>query len=594
MKIKINRNFLWTEIFVKQLEILGVKHACISPGSRNTPLILAISSSKKIKSYLIIDERSSAFFALGLAKRTQIPVVVVCTSGTAAVELHPAIVEAYQQRVPLIICTADRPPELQNVGANQAINQNELYHNHIRWFCNPGLPELSPRKLNSIRNIAIKSFIISAFKDRGPVHINFPFRKPFEKNSFTDDFDNKFYPEFQSKEVVLKRSSIKRNSKLDRSVSFDDILESINKSQRGILIAGPESFNEQNKISLTKLSATLGYPIFADSLSGLRFGNINSNNLITNYDALLRSENFLSSFNPELILHFGRTVTSKGLEIFFEKTNAVKYLINEFGDCFDPAKKTKSVFAMNPGSFCCQLQSKLPENKLNRINKNWIEYIKAADKAAGLLKNKIISNSSFPNECKVAEVVLRSIEANSSLMLSNSMPIRDFDYFTAVSKSNFNIFFNRGASGIDGITSTALGIASTNKKPVILITGDLAFYYDLNSLLISVQNKISLIVILVNNSGGGIFEVLPIAKYRNVFEKYFRSKHNLNFGKIVTSFHCKHTTIKSWTHLQTEIKNAIKIKGLTVLEIKTDAKMSLKLRNKYWHFVDKHFAIHQK
>jgi 2-succinyl-5-enolpyruvyl-6-hydroxy-3-cyclohexene-1-carboxylate synthase len=594
MKIKVNRNFLWAEIFVKQLEILGVKHACISPGSRNTPLILAFSSSKKIKNYFIIDERSSAFFALGLAKRMQTPVAVVCTSGTAAVELHPAIVEASQQRVPLIICTADRPPELQNVGANQAINQNDLYHNHIRWFCNPGLPQLSPGKLVAIRNVAINAFKISAFSDRGPVHINFPFRKPLEKNSFTDDFNNKFYPEFQPKEVVLKRSSINNNSKLNQSFSFDEILKSINSSKRGILIAGPESFNEQNKNTVIKLSTTLGYPIFADSLSGLRFGNIDSKNLITNYDALLRSENFLTNFNPELILHFGRTVTSKGLEIFFEKTNAVKYLINEFGDCFDPAKKTKSVFAVDPSLFCCKLLDALPVNKLNRINKNWIENIQEADRVAGLLKNKIISNSNFPNECKVSEIFLNSVESNSSIMLSNSMPIRDFDYFTSLSSTNLNIFFNRGASGIDGITSTALGIASADKKPVILITGDLAFYYDLNSLLIAEQNKIPLVVILVNNSGGGIFEVLPIAKYRNVFEKYFRSKHNLNFGKIVTSFNCRHTAIKSWTHLEAEIRKALKIKQLTVLEIKTDAKLSLKLRNKYWYYVDKHFAINQK
>lgn len=594
MKTKVNRNFLWSEIFVKQLEILGVEHVCISPGSRNTPLTLAFSASKKIKSYLIIDERSSAFFALGLAKRTQTPVAVLCTSGTAAVELYPAIVEAYQQRVPLIICTADRPPELQNVGANQAINQNDLYHNHIRWFCNPGLPQLSPGKLIAIRNIAIKAFNISAFSNRGPVQINFPFRKPFEKNSFTDDFDSKFYPQFQKKEIVLNRISINRNSELNKSVLFDKILKSINKSQRGILIAGPESFNEQNKFSLLKLSTTLGYPIFADALSGLRFGNIDSKNLITNYDALLRSENFLINFNPELILHFGRTVTSKGLEIFFEKTNAVKYLINEFGDCFDPAKKTKGVFAINPSLFCNKLLSMIPENGIIRNNRNWIENIQEADRVAGLLKNKIISNSNFPNECKVSEVVLKSIGSNTSIMLSNSMPIRDFDYFTSLSSSNLNIFFNRGASGIDGITSTALGIASADKKPVILITGDLAFYYDINSLLISVQNKISLIIILVNNSGGGIFEVLPIAKYRNVFEKYFRSKHNLNFKKIVTSFHCRHRAVKSWSHLEAEIKKALSTKNLTVLELNTDTKRSLKLRNKYWYYVDKHFAFYQK
>lgn len=590
MKIKVNRNFLWSEIFVKQLEILGVKYACISPGSRNTPLTLAFSASKKIKSFLIIDERSSAFFALGLAKRTNTPVAVVCTSGTAAVELHPAIVEAYQQRVPLIICTADRPPELQNVGANQAINQNGLYHDHIRWHCNAGLPQLSQRKLDSIKNIALKSYSISAFIDRGPVHINFPFRKPFEQKSFTDDFDDKLYPEFHQKKNIKGNNTQAKLPNLIKSPSFKNILTRVIKTERGILIAGPESFTQQNKLLLLKLSEITGYPIFSDALSGLRFGNISSNNIITNYDALLRSDSFLKTFNPELILHFGRTITSKGVELFFEKTRAVKYLINEFGDCFDPAKKTQGVFAIKPYLFCSNLHDEINETCLKRNNSKWIEKIREADKAADSLKNKIISNSDFPNECGISGAALNSIDSGSTIMLSNSMPIRDFDYFTSVMKKNFNIYFNRGASGIDGITSTALGLAAADKAPVILFIGDLAFYYDLNSLLISVQNKIPLVVILINNSGGGIFEVLPIAKYKNVFKKYFLAKHNLNFGSIATSFDCKFKRIKNWSHLQREIKRAVKRDVLTVLEIKTDAHKSLQLRQKFWIEVEKYFA----
>lgn len=590
MKIKVNRNILWSEIFVKQLEILGVKYACISPGSRNTPLTLAFAASKKIKSYLIIDERTSAFFALGLAKRTQTAVAVICTSGTAAVELHPAIVEAYQQRVPLIICTADRPPELQNVGANQAIDQNDLYHNHIRWFCDAGLPQLSRMKLDSIRNIALNAFNISVFTDRGPVHINFPFRKPFEPRSFTNDFDNTAYPEFHQKINIKSNNTQKDISALSKSSSFKEILKTFIKTERGILIAGSESFTKRNKLTLLQLSKITGYPIFADALSGLRFGNFSSNNIITNYDALLRSESFLKNFNPELILHFGRTVTSKGLELFFEKTNAAKYLVNEFGDCFDPAKKTKWVFAIKPDLFCSKLQDELNKNNLNRNNFKWIENIREADKAAGSLKNKIISNSKFPNECRVPETVLNSVDSNISIMLSNSMPIRDFDYFTSVLKSNFNIYFNRGASGIDGIMSTALGIAAADKKPVILMIGDLAFYYDLNSLLISAQNKIPLVVILINNSGGGIFEVLPIAEYRNVFEKYFRAKHNLNFKRIVTSFGCKHVVIKNWSHIEKEIRKVVIKNEFKVLEIKTDAKKSFQLRKKFWIEVENYFA----
>ena len=186
MKIKVNRNNLWTRIFIDQLAALGVKHACISPGLRSTPLTYILSKNRKIKSFIHFDERSSAFFALGLAKATGKPVLVVTTSGTAVAELYPAIIEAYQQRTPLIICTADRPPELVGTGANQTINQHNIFRNHIRWFRDLGLPSISDTGFYHLQKIAIKAFRISSSEDKGPVHLNFPFKKPLEPFSYTD------------------------------------------------------------------------------------------------------------------------------------------------------------------------------------------------------------------------------------------------------------------------------------------------------------------------------------------------------------------------------------------------------------------------
>ncbi len=190
-KIKINRNILWARSFVNELAVLGVKYVSISPGSRNTPLTIAFANNKAIKSFIHIDERCSGFFALGLAKASNSPVAVVCTSGTATVELYPSIVEAYQQRVPLIICTADRPPELLNMGANQTINQNNIYRNHIRWFYNAGLPDPDMKSIRNIKLAANNAVFYSTIKSRGPVHLNFPFKKPFEPDSFTDEIDQK-------------------------------------------------------------------------------------------------------------------------------------------------------------------------------------------------------------------------------------------------------------------------------------------------------------------------------------------------------------------------------------------------------------------
>ncbi len=232
MKKKINRNYFWAETFIKELSSIGVKYACISPGSRNTSLTLAVASNKKIKSFVHIDERSSAFFALGIAKATNTPVILLCTSGTATAELYPAIIEAYQQRVPLIVCTADRPPELLNTGANQTINQSNLYKNHIRWFFDVGLPEPIPRRIRHIKAIAKRAVYESMVRSKGPVHLNFPFRKPFEPDIITDEVDDDV---IKAAELVLpdKKDLFKENGKNIVSEKwFKEIAEYLSKFKR--------------------------------------------------------------------------------------------------------------------------------------------------------------------------------------------------------------------------------------------------------------------------------------------------------------------------------------------------------------------------
>ena len=221
MKIKVNRNNLWARIFIDQLAALGVQYACISPGSRSTPLTFTLSKNRKIKSFVHIDERSSAFFALGLAKATGKPVIIVTTSGTAVAELYPAIIEAYQQRVPLIICTADRPSELIGTGANQTINQHNIFKNHIRWFRDLGLPSISETGLYHLQKIAIKAYQISLIEDRGPVHLNFPFRKPLEPFSYTDDVN---------KSILKIKPQRYLKSKLTKNVIFKFFSENFRKN----------------------------------------------------------------------------------------------------------------------------------------------------------------------------------------------------------------------------------------------------------------------------------------------------------------------------------------------------------------------------
>ncbi len=585
MKIKINRNILWTETFVRELTSLGVKYVSISPGSRNTPLTLAFANNKKIKSFVHIDERSSGFFALGLAKASDTPVAVVCTSGTATVELYPAIVEAYQQRVPLIICTADRPPELINSGANQTINQNNLYKNHIRWFMDVGLPEPTIPKLKELKSIAKKSVHLSTVESKGPVHLNFPFRKPFEPKSFTDEV-NENITYFAEKILSSKEELCISNGKdISYEKWFLKILSYLEKFDKGLIIVGPENYNPKFIKNCQALSQRLLYPILADGTSQLRFGHHSSKNIISNFDAFLRSEEFSKNHQPDIIIQFGRTVTSKGLDTFLENCSAARFMINEFGDWFDPSNKAIDSFACKPYLFCEKMLKALDFKKVNRKYSDWLKVFNTAEQKSFELKKKIIDQSQFPNEGRIINEIIQNVPNDCQIMISNSMPVRDFDYFADNVKKKIVVFNNRGASGIDGITSTALGIAAAGSKPTVLITGDLAFYYDLNGLLGAKKYSIPLVVVLINNNGGGIFEILPISNYGKVFEKYFIVQHDLDFKNFVDAYGGNYKLINDWKDFQNSFKSAFTKKNFSVLEIKTNAVESLKLRRQFWKAV---------
>ncbi len=585
MKLNINRNTFWTDTFVDELTSLGVKYVCISPGSRNTPLTLAFAGNKKIKSFVIIDERSCGFFALGLAKADSSPVAVVCTSGTATAELYPAIIEAYQQRVPLIICTADRPPESLDCGANQTINQNNLYRNHIRWFFDVGLPEPTEKRIKHIRVIARRAVYESQLNSKGPVHLNFPFRKPFEPDTYTDTINEKILLAASSELKDKKSIFIKESISITEEKWFAQLTSLIKQKKKGIIIAGPENYYEGFTNKCSELGKLLGYPVFADGASQLRCGKHNKYSIIINFDAFVRSQGFSKKYQPELIIHFGRTITSRNLDEYLDNVTAPRFMINEFGDWFDPSNKSISAFACKPVLFCDKMIDHLNANNFQQRDQKWLDDFICLDNKAEELKQKFISKTAFPSESRIINELFNLIPDNTNLMISNSMPVRDIDYFLSKSEKNITLFNNRGASGIDGITSTSLGIAAISPKPTFLITGDLAFYHDLNGLLTSMKYKIPLVVLLINNNGGGIFEMLPISKYGKIFKDNFITPHNLNFSYFVKGYNGHYEKIKNWTHLSNAFQKGIKRNKLTLLEIRTDAVLSLKQRKLYWQKV---------
>jgi len=579
-KTKVNKNYIWTKTFVNQLCDLGVCFASISPGSRSTPLTVAFAEQKKIKCFVHIDERVSGFFALGLAKASGMPVAIVTTSGTATAELYPSIVEAYQQRIPLIVCTADRPPELLNTGANQTINQWNLYKNHIRWFKYIGLPQLSVKRITNLQKIALRAFKTSLIIKKGPVHLNFPFRKPLEPKSFTDEVDEEILKTI--KNTIAPQANINGNENLSKRETkfYNKIAEKIIATEKGLIIVGPKEYDQEFISKVKLLSNTIGYPILADGVSHLRFKTSDSDkNICCNYTAYLRSQNLRKNYKPEIVLQFGRTVTSVFLKSYIEQSEPLKFIINEYGDLFGPSKKSK-VLKLNPVNFCDNLIRILKESKF-KGKQNWIKLFNKAETLTEEIKSELLNKSNLKIEPKIFSELISIVPTNTKLMIGNSLPIRDFDYFVGKTNKNLKLFFNRGASGIDGVTSTALGIASV-EKPAILITGDLSFIHDLNALLPAKKYSIPLIVIVINNNGSGIFEMLPISSEKKLFNTFFKTPHNLNISSLVKSYGLDHHLIKDTKDFQNKLKSSLQKKSLTVLEIKTDSGISKKIRKKYW------------
>jgi 2-succinyl-5-enolpyruvyl-6-hydroxy-3-cyclohexene-1-carboxylate synthase len=574
MKIKINRNIIWTETFVNVLLSAGIKYACISPGSRSTPLTYAVSKSS-IKTFIHIDERSGGFFATGLARNTGSPVILICTSGTAAAEFYPAIIEAYQQRIPLIVCTADRPSGSFLKGLNQTINQDNLYKNHIQWYADAGLPDAN--NLSKISTLASKA-LQECISSGRPVHINFPFEKPFEPEQYTDESDRENF-------IYEPFSYIRISHPLP---PLEQFTEPVISQPEGLITVGPSAFNKTFRESIIKLSELTGYPVLADGASQLRFGKEISSKIFTNYDAAFRA-GFYRKNKPSLLLHFGRNMTSKAYEDFLLTYNGRKFIINTTGEAFDPAGRYDAVIISDEEQFINGLNKYFEAVNFKRKNSQWFINASEAENVVCSIKKDIIHNEDFPDESRIVTEIIDLLPGNCNVMLSNSMPVRDFDYFAHQSAKEINIFHNRGASGIDGIISTALGIAAKGERTV-LITGDLAFYHDMNGLIASGNYHIPLTIVLINNNGGGIFRALPISSHNDIFDEFFITPHNLNFRKFTEAYSGKYKLIESWTDLNSSFKTAIKSETFTVLEIATDSKKSLVNRRKFWEKVKEKFS----
>ena len=573
----VNSNSLWCDLLVTALETHGIKYACISPGSRNTPLVVSFQKSKKIKCFVNVDERSSAFFAIGLVLQTKSPVVIITTSGTAVAELYPAIIEAYYNRVPLIVITADRPQALHNVGANQTINQVNIFKNHVRGYYEAGMPKINKPSLFGFSK-KIMHVVSESVSKKSPIHFNFPFAKPFEPSAGTEEVGEGF---IESMHREFSKTILHVYYKHKANTDTYYLGELLRNSPRTMIFVGNSRLKEGVIDEIITLAKNLKAPIFADGFSNMRFLKKTNENIIINFSSFFQSEKIRKAVEPKLILQFGGTPVSEHFLEFLKETKATKVSIDKYGDIHDPTRTQTKVIKGKP-DWVCRMLNDLPSLKPKEEQKEFLRFVLQIENSSQEIKDLFLESTSFPFEGNIINTVLKLLPEESNLMISNSLPARDFDYFAEYDK-RIKIANNRGASGIDGIVSTAAGLAAQSANPTALIIGDLSFFYDLNGLLALKKYNIPLIIIMLNNGGGAIFETLPIGREANVdFLNYFKAPTELDYKSIVKGFGGNYKEVSSSSSFEKEFKNAQKKKEFTVLEIIINSKTSQNEREKYW------------
>lgn len=556
--------------FIQELVHHGVTDIVVSPGSRSTPIAMVMAEHPKLKLHVQVDERSAAFFALGIAKATNRPAVVLCTSGTAAANYFPAIAEAKISRVPLIILTADRPHELRDVGAPQAIDQIHLYGDHVKWFMEMALPEDTKEMIRYVRTIAARSVANSLSLPMGAVHLNFPLREPLIPNVMAEDLFEMEERENHFVEVELGKNTLTINQ-------YKKIADKMNKAKKGLIVVGQmdqEGFSE----AVTKLADYLQFPILADPLSQLRSGTHDTSLIVDTYDAILKSSEVAEYLQADCIIRFGAMPVSKPYMLFSKAAIATEQIVVDGASGWrEPNMTATHMVFCDETLFCEEIIHFVEKKEENAYTKNWITFNQLAKE-----QMRSVLDWSHLNESKLFAKLVDIVVDNSVLFISNSMPIRDLDSFFTTNKKNIKVMANRGANGIDGVTSTALGVAISLNQPLTYVVGDLTFFHDLNGLLTAKKYGIPINIILINNNGGGIFSFLPQAKHKRNFELLFSTPMNLDFEHVVKMYEGNYELITSWEHLEESFNKQATPNQLNVFEVRTDRELNEKEHREVW------------
>ena len=552
--------------FVDELTRADVTDVVISPGSRSTPLAYCMAEHPDMNIHINIDERSAAFFALGMAKEKRKPVALLCTSGTAAANYFPAIVEAFYSRVPLVVLTADRPHELRDVGAPQSIDQLNLYGKHVKWFVEMALPDSGEMMLQYARTVASRAISNSILEPAGPVHVNFPLREPLIP--LLSEMEKWIRQADQSKaciDITHGRLSL-------TEAQLSTYIELIQNSRNGIIICGPidqPDFREE----VLKFASATGYPILADPLSQLRSGG--NRYVIESYDTFLKIEEIHEEISPDLIIRFGAMPVSKPLLQFLKKYKQPNHIVVDGGSGWrEPAAISTHMVYCNESLFCHSINEYLDVRE-DSVRSRWLSLWQNINEMTkrGLLS---IQDETGLQEGKLFSVLERLLPHRANLVVGNSMPIRNVDSFFFQTSKEIRILSNRGANGIDGLISTAAGVSAASETPTILALGDLSFFHDMNGFLAAKMYQLNLLVLVVNNDGGGIFSYLPQSAEEKHFEELFGTPHGLSFDHTAALYGATYKKPKNWEEVYEAVGEWVAQPDFRIIEVCTNRSYDVK------------------
>lgn len=528
----------------------GVTDACITPGLRSTPLVLALERHPGIRTHIHLDERSAAFYALGMARMLEKPVIVAATSGTAIAHWYPAVIEASLSGIPLLLLSADRPPELRDTGENQAIDQTRMFGPYVRWFVDPGVPDESEMSVTFWRSLGCRAVAAAIASPMGPVHINLPCRKPLVPSNENFDVNTGGRPNGQPWERLSQPRL------LASAHDVKDLADIINDTERGLILATTLPHNTH---AVANLAERARWPLIAEPMSGLRTGR----SALSAGEQLLSCESFRKEHVPDVIVHFGTPPTNWGMLAAVAGAPRV-IVVDHLGKHPDPTRHAEWTLHCDPAALAAELSATVAPRSETECSRAW----SAANDAVQTITDTYLDTQDELFEGRVARDVAEAMPDNSTLFVGSSMPVRDLDSFMRP-RTGIRVVANRGVSGIDGAISTALGTAAATAAPVCALIGDLTFLHDIGPLFWNRTTNLSVTFVVVNNDGGGIFNLLPQASLPE-YEKLFGTPHGISCEGIAKSLGVDYRLVAAAGDLSTIVSETVEVQGIHIVEVKTN------------------------